>query len=101
MSHKIITYEDRKIVEEMLIQNKSYREIGEMLRRDHTVISREVRKNCAGATLPELPLNRCVLITRCRTPITLFVLQEEWMRLPLQSFSTWSYQQVSVSQEYI
>jgi IS30 family transposase len=43
MTH--INYIERQIIEEMLIRKKTHREIAIILKKDHTVISREINKN--------------------------------------------------------
>ena len=42
---KHLTYNERKIIEEMLLWQQSHRSIGKRLGRDHTVISNEIKKN--------------------------------------------------------
>lgn len=51
MAHKIITYEERKIIERELLDRKKFRQIAKLLGRDHTVVSREVRVN-SGPHMP-------------------------------------------------
>ncbi|MFH1546131.1 MAG: helix-turn-helix domain-containing protein [Patescibacteria group bacterium] len=48
---KPLTYEERQIIEAELIKRKSFRKIGKILNREHTDVSREVKRN-AGRFLP-------------------------------------------------
>jgi len=51
MAHKILVYEERKIIERELLDKKSFRQIAKLLGRDPSVISREVKTN-SGPHMP-------------------------------------------------
>jgi transposase, IS30 family len=51
MAHKILMYEERKIIEKELLRKTSCRGIASLLNRDSSVISREIKANC-GEHMP-------------------------------------------------
>lgn len=51
MSHKILVYEERRIIEKELLRKTSCRVIAKLLSRDHSVISREIKMN-SGEHMP-------------------------------------------------
>ena len=51
MAHKILVYEERKIIERELLDRKTFRQIAKLLGRDHSVVSREVKAN-SGPHMP-------------------------------------------------
>ena len=50
-TRKQLTYNERKAIEQLLIEKKSCRKIGKILGRNHTDISREIKRN-KGEHLP-------------------------------------------------
>ena len=42
---KHVSYEERKMIEEMLLKKKTHRDIGKYIGRDHTVIDREINRH--------------------------------------------------------
>ena len=51
MTYKLLTYDERKIIEKELLEKKSRREIAKKLNRNHSVIAREIKNN-SGDHLP-------------------------------------------------
>lgn len=46
-----LNYHERKTIEQLILDQKTYREIGKIVGRNHSVIAREVKRN-SGSYLP-------------------------------------------------